>query len=145
MDDSAPPSVRMYVMDLQTARSGPSLRPHQIWWAMLVVRIDQVKSLLPAKLQGTLQFEILTRGGTTEFYHLTVDGPRTKGGAGLAKDHDVWINTTEGDLEDLLFSEDEVTGALRASGNVTLFTDLLDLMAKQAGPANLLQLRSKKS
>src|SRR5262245_13876727 len=113
-------------MDLQTARSGPPLRPHQIWWAMLLVRIDQVKSLLPAKMQGILQFEIVTRGGMTEFYHLTIDGPRSAGGLGILKDADVWVNTTENELEELLFSEDEVQGVLRATGRVELLTDLLD-------------------
>lgn len=134
----------MYAMDLQTARPGPSLRPHQLWWAMLQVRLDQVKRSLPAALSGIVQFEILTRGGTTEFYHLIVDGPKTHGGLGVLGDDDVWVSTTEEELEELLFAEEDVPGALRASGKVELFTGLLDAIAKQAGPATPLSLRSKK-
>ena len=135
----------MYAMDLQTARPGPSLRPHQLWWAMLQVRLDQVKRSLPAALSGIVQFEILTRGGTTEFYHLIVDGPKTHGGLGVLGDDDVWVSTTEEELEELLFAEEDVPGALRASGKVELFTGLLDAIAKQAGPATPLSLRSNKS
>ena len=112
---------------------------------MLQVRLDQVKRSLPAALKGVVQFEILTRGGTTEFYHLIVDGPKTVGGLGIVGGDDVWVNTSEEELEELLFDEGEVPGALRASGKVELFTGLLDAIAKQAGPATPLSVRTKKS
>jgi hypothetical protein len=111
---------------------------------MLLVRIDQSRAFLPVKLSGIVQLEILTKGGETEFYHLLVDGTKTKGAIGLAKDHDVWVNTTESDLEQLVHGE-EVEGALRAQGRVELFTDLLDAIQKQGGPTSLLGLRGKKS
>lgn len=111
---------------------------------MLQVRLDQVKVQLPPNLCGTIQFEIQTRGGSTEFYHLIVDGPRTHGGLGIQRGETVWVSTTEDELEALLFDDQAQPGALRAHGDASLLTALFSAIAKQSGPANPLSLRSKR-
>ena len=119
--------------------------PHRVWWTLLNQRIDQVRALLPRRLQGVVQFEVARIGGAVDFFYLELRGTRTKEHDGIADDHDVWVNTTEDELAELLESDKGVEGALRASGKVELLTGLLDAVAgAQPAARSFIELRARK-
>ena len=127
--------------EVRTSFADLEVPAHRAWWMLLNQRIDQVRAGLPASLQGVVQFEVRNVG----FFHLDVDGKNTTGHEGLARKFDTLVSTSDSELAELLDSDDGVEGALKCTGNVALFTSLLDAVGDVAPAAkSFIELRARK-
>ena len=92
------------------------LAPHEIWWALLRARIQDVALTIPEDLKGVIQFEINREDELPAYFFLWVNGPKVESFSGMGFDVDAWVEANEVDLEAMLKSEATSKDALGVRG-----------------------------
>ena len=115
--------------------------PTDTWWTLVLARVDRLRTALPARLSGVIQFEVAGEGPSAMF-HLSLDGRDTRGGAGLAATPRTWIETREADLRRLL--DGDPSAALHTYGDEAFARAVFDWLAARPTGGSLIQLRSSR-
>jgi hypothetical protein len=109
-----------------------------VWWRFLARKIETSRSEIPGELAGIVAIE----AGSAR-YHIIVDGPRTEAHAGEVEEADAIVETTEAELETILYGSERPLGAIRVRGRAELFIELLKSL-KRARSRSLVEVRGGK-
>ena len=122
--------------DRVTIDAKRTFKKHQafeVWWSLIAARIEARRLYLPEHLKGEVQFSV--RGARCALFHLVVDGPKTRAGAGLARAPTTWVALNEAELQLVLSYELPEPGALEVSGAAELFRSLLFWLSEGRAPS----------
>lgn len=107
------------------------LPAHEIWWRLFTGRVAQIEAQIATK-EGALQFEVARgKGERPHYFFLKFADGRALFGDGIITEPRVWIETSEGELAQLIDGEPK-KGALRAMGDTEFFEQILKTMANAA-------------
>lgn len=104
---------------------------HRIWWNDVCERLDCIRHDLPPNLVGRMQFVTETAAGG-DFFHLVLDGVRSRAGIGIISNTDTLIEIDREALAKILAGDVKSAPAFRVQGREGLFTGLHDELSRVA-------------
>lgn len=106
-------------------------RAHHIWWGDVCERLDAIRYTMPPDLVGRLQFITETIAGG-DFFHLVLDGVRSRAGVGMLPAPDTLIEIDRQALASILAGDVKEAPAFRVNGSEQLFMRLHEELSRVA-------------
>jgi hypothetical protein len=120
------------------------LSPSEVWWHLLLRRLEQLTLRLPRHLVGVVQFELEQPDAHRRYHHLILGGGRFEPRVGIAAGAGAWVALGAGDAQRFLDQGELAEGALRVAGDADLACSLFAALACAHRPMSQIALRSQR-